>query len=141
MEDIFTTELPALPDSLASKFEMISCKKHSEECCVYLLKEKQSRRLALLKASDDPFIAQTLQNEKQILDIIHASGHSHSQAAFPRALLLETHGNTTYYIRTYISGKRWKICAKAIRKNRGWRRIRCWIIRSIWQNFCIFCTL
>lgn len=105
MEDIFTMELPDLPEPLSDRFEMISCIKHSGECSVYLLKEKKSRRQLLLKASSDPVIVQTLENEKQILDAIHTNNRSRLEAAFPRAICLERFEKTVYYIRTFITGK------------------------------------
>lgn len=105
MEDIFTLELPDLPKPLSDRFEVVSCIKHSEECSVYLLKEKKTRRQVLLKVSCDPVIIQTLENEKQILDTIHANTLSGPESSFPKALLLKRFNNTVYYIRTYIKGK------------------------------------
>lgn len=105
MEDIFTMELPDLPEPLSDHFEVISCIRHSVECSVYLLKEKKRRRQVLLKVSSDPVVIQTLENEKRILDAIHADNSSRMEASFPKALLLEHFENTVYYIRTYINGK------------------------------------
>ncbi|MDO4332178.1 MAG: protein kinase [Eubacteriales bacterium] len=105
MDDIFTIELPDLPKPLSDRFEVISCIKHSGECSVYLLKEIQNRRQVLLKVSSDPVTIRTLENEKQILDAIHADSHSALEASFPKALWLEQFSGAVYYIRTYINGK------------------------------------
>lgn len=105
MENIFTLELPELPQPLSDRFEVISCIRHSDECSVYMLKEKRIRRQVLLKISSDPVIIQTLENEKRILDTIHEDSRSHLASTFPKALYLAHFQDTVYYIRTYINGK------------------------------------
>lgn len=105
MKDPFLHDHPALPAFLSEKFEMVSCLKHSEENVVCLLKEKESRRIVLLKYSDEPLIQSTFYNEKEVLDLIHGNGSSRQEAYFPRPILLEKQDQTVYYIRSYIQGR------------------------------------
>ena len=94
-----------LPEALARTYEVRSCLKYSEQTATYLLCEKLTGHLFLLKTAADPVCAELLVNEKNILDFIHQTDVSHITATFPIPVLLEVYDDTTFYIRTYIEGK------------------------------------
>ena len=96
----------SLPDELAQIYDVISCLKYTEQTATYLLCEKQSDRLYLLKTASDPVFSGLLTNEKNILEYIRQQD-SPLAATFPMPVFLKTYseGDTTYYIRTYIKGK------------------------------------
>lgn len=96
----------SLPDELAQIYEVISCLKYTEQTATYLLREKQSDWLYLLKTANDPVFAELLTNEKNILRYIRQQD-SPLAASFPTPVYLKTYpeNNMTYYVRTYIEGK------------------------------------
>lgn len=94
-----------LPDSLARTYEVRSCLKYSEQTATYLLCEKLTGHLFLLKTAADPVCAELLVNEKNILEFIHQTKTSAVIASFPVPVLLEVYDGITFYIRTYIEGK------------------------------------
>ena len=74
-----------LPESLAENYEVLSCLKYSEQTATYLLRQKSVNRTVLLKTASDPIFATALDNERNILDMIHRQGTSDC-AAFPISL-------------------------------------------------------
>lgn len=102
---IFPEEVLLLPDSLATIYDVRSCLKYSEQSATYLLLEKSSGRQFLLKTASDPVCMELLFNEQKILTYIHQSGDTAVSSTFPSPVHLEIHGDTCFYIRTYIEGK------------------------------------
>ncbi|MCD8337659.1 MAG: protein kinase [Lachnospiraceae bacterium] len=96
-----------LPDVLAETYEVRSCLKNSGESASYLLQEKSSDSLYLLKTASDPVFVGLLANEKSILDEIHTSMNAEYSQRFPYTVLLyeDPSSKVTFYIRTYIEGK------------------------------------
>ena len=120
-----------LPEELACKYEIKSCVKYTEQTGAYLLRERSSKRLFLLKTACGSVYAEMLANEKSILEYIHKTEHAPLAAAFPIPVHLNVHnqhpsykngfpdpsgssgrpflcgkkGGITFYIRTYIEGK------------------------------------
>jgi len=96
-----------LPDALSETYEVRSCLKNSNGNASYLLREKDSDSLYILKTASDPIFAGLLANEKNILDTIHNSMDSKFSQRFPYAVLLyeDPSSKVTFYIRTYIEGK------------------------------------
>lgn len=97
----------SLPDELSQIYEVTSCLKFTEQTATYLLREKQSEHVYLLKTASDPVFAEFLTNEKDILEYIHKQKISSLTSSFPTPVYLKTYpeSDTTYYIRTYIAGK------------------------------------
>lgn len=93
-----------LPESLGAKYKIKSCLKYSEQTATYLLTENTGGRTVLLKTASDPLFAESLINEKRILDAIHLQDN-HLSATFPVSLYLEQHGEIFYSIRSYIPGR------------------------------------
>ena len=93
-----------LPESLAENYEVLSCLKYSEQTATYLLRQKSVNRTVLLKTASDPIFATALDNERNILDMIHRQGTSDC-AAFPISLELYELKGTHYFIRSYIQGR------------------------------------
>lgn len=93
-----------LPEELARHYKVCSCFKHTVSSASYLLKDIRTKRPVLLKTASDPILAQSLQNEKHLLDVIHSHTDSEFPHYFPTPLALETHEGTTFFLRTYIKG-------------------------------------
>lgn len=107
MNTFFEKDSEALPEELDRIYEISSCLKYSDQTATYLLSEKNSGRLFLLKTSCDPVFSEFLTNEKNILEFIHKchSEESYPSETFPTPVYLAVHQDTLYYIRTYIKGK------------------------------------
>ncbi|MDO5424869.1 MAG: protein kinase [Eubacteriales bacterium] len=105
MTAFFEKDSWALPSELAETYQVDSCLKYSEQAATYLLSEKSTGRLFLLKTSSDPVFSELLANEKRILEFIHMTSEAPLTDTFPWPVYLDTHQDTAYYIRTYIKGK------------------------------------
>ncbi|MCD8013035.1 MAG: protein kinase [Lachnospiraceae bacterium] len=99
----------ALPADLASVYEVESCLKYSESNGVgtYLLREKDTGSLHLLKTAVQPEDAAQLFNEKKILNAIHTSEDPWYPLQFPTAVFLKKYvpDDEVFFIRTYIKGQ------------------------------------
>lgn len=93
-----------LPEPLLSNYKILSCLKYSEQSATYLVKQVNSGKTALLKTTGDFLFAETLLNEKNILEFIHQQDHSIADS-FPKNLEAVHTSDTYYYIRSYIEGK------------------------------------
>lgn len=93
-----------LPDALAVQYQVQSCFRYSGNSASYLLKNVNNNKLVLLKTASDPILVQALQNEKQLLDVIHNIDDSEFPRFFPQSLYLEKHDGITYFMRTFIQG-------------------------------------
>lgn len=99
------TEFPPLPEELADVYEISSCLKYTEKSGTYLLREKSSGSVYLLKTAVPSVYADMLLNEKQILERIHQMGDPIYGSSFPTPVHLSVHSEQTYYIRSYILGQ------------------------------------
>lgn len=94
----------SLPEQLSSNYQILSCLKYSEQSATYLVKQISSGKTALLKTTGDFLFAETLINEKNILDFIRQQEHPIA-AGFPYNLAVIQTQDTYYYVRSYIEGK------------------------------------
>lgn len=93
-----------LPDSLNQNYVAASCLKYTDQTATYLLRQKSTGRLVLLKTASDPLLADSLTNEYNILEFLHQQP-SRLAATFPTPLELTEDQGVRYYVRTYIAGK------------------------------------
>lgn len=94
----------SLPDPLNQSYVAVSCLKYADQTATYLLRQKSTERLVLLKTASDPLLADSLTNENHILEFLHQQP-SRLAATFPTPLELMEDQGVRYYVRTYIKGK------------------------------------
>ncbi len=93
-----------LPEPLNQNYVAVSCLKYADQTATYLLRQKSTGRLVLLKTASDPLLAASLTNENDILEFLHQQP-SRLAATFPTPLELTEDQGVRYYVRTYIKGK------------------------------------
>lgn len=105
-----------LLSSLSVPYEISSCLKYSDQSATYLLRQKDTGKIALLKFSSNSLYAKSLLNEKTLLDFIHHESHP-AVSAFPTVLELNEFEHVHYLIRSYIPGKTLEeICESGFKK-------------------------
>lgn len=82
MSDFSEPEPLRLPMHLAAIYEVKSCLNYTEVSATYLLRQRSSGHLYLLKTASDPVYARFLSNEKQMLEHIHQQ-EAEAASTFP----------------------------------------------------------
>ena len=72
-----------LPEELAQMYDVVSCLKYEDTNATYLLRDKKTGHLYLLKTAVDSVFAKLLWNEKNILTQIHMQKDHSLAESFP----------------------------------------------------------
>lgn len=86
-----------LPENLQEEYEMLSCLKHTEQKQVYVLRQKQTERKAVLKCGYGMY-REILREEAKRLEQISGAG-------FPKLLTWLEQSDACFLIREYVEGE------------------------------------